>query len=160
MKHFNRLLASAAAVALLAATAPAMAECMGEKHETTAQQKSDEAVANAKVDPQTGETEAATGGAKPVENWSSSCPPGSKKEGKCLSKKGKQQEKQAADSAESGKTAEKPADPGVDTASRSAPTGAGSASTDGGSGTSTTGTSTAAASQATDGECGEEKKPS
>lgn len=71
MKYINRLLASGAALALLTTTAPTMAECVSAKNETAAQQKTDEAVPQARTDPRTGDKKAATGAAKPAKTTGS-----------------------------------------------------------------------------------------
>ncbi|MGD9866401.1 MAG: hypothetical protein AB7U38_00215 [Hyphomicrobiales bacterium] len=67
----------------------------------TVEQKTDEIVANAKTDPQTGEKEASTGAAKPDENWFG-CDPASEDFEKCKSEKGRQQEAKADDATSSG----------------------------------------------------------
>lgn len=124
MNYFRNLLVAGSAVALLAAATPAMAECTGAKNETAAVQKTGEIVAQTKTDPGTGDREAVTGEAKPEENWFG-CKPEDKDFDKCVSEKGKQQEREAAKSADSGKAAEKPAGQGAENATPPAKTAAG-----------------------------------
>jgi hypothetical protein len=149
MKFSSKLLASSAAILMLTVSVPAMADCMDTKGETAAGKKTDKIVAQTKTDPETGDREAATGGAQPNENWFG-CKPGSDDQ-KCASQKGQQQESEAKDSAASGKAAEKPADPSAKNTTKPAKT----TSSDSASGSSTAATS----SQTATGDCVEDKKP-
>lgn len=108
MKPFHYFIATAVSGYLLVVV-PAFAECPAGGTAATAQseesktveQKTDEIVADTRTDPQTGEKEAATGAAKPDENWFG-CDPASDDFEKCKSQKGKQQEARADDATSSG----------------------------------------------------------
>lgn len=147
MNYYSNLLAAAAAGVMLAVTGPAWAECAGAKDQNAAGKKMDEIVANAKTDSETGNREAATGAAKPTENWFG-CKPDSKDYDKCVSEKGQKQKTEAAGNAKSGKSAEKPADPSAKNTTNPAKT-----ATD-----SDASTTTAAKSRTASGECAEEKQ--